>query len=346
MNIDTIARKLDRVALAVADKPHTSSVRFAASMPGLDWEFRQANAPEQYFVASITKLVTTTLVFQQITAGNYDLATPASALLPRDVTDGVAGLDHRSSSATVEDLLGHTSGTPDSFETAPRGHTTVLDRLRERDMAWTPEEAIDAVRGQPPVARPGDRKRADYSDTNFQALQLIIERFAGPYALAAQEHVFEPLGMADSFIFGPDDIDRFPRIAPMKNGDELFHRPLAMASFQADGGMVSTTGDQIRFLQAYLGGALFPALLVARATSGWRRMFFPLEYSLGTMRFRLPRAMAPLSPMPPFVGHSGASGAVLFHDATRQLTIAGSVNQLEKRSTAFQAIGRLERALR
>ncbi|WP_160297489.1 serine hydrolase domain-containing protein [Demequina flava] len=339
-------RALDDIALATSHRSLTSQVRFEVQMPGLQWSFLDDGAPEQYFVASITKLATTAIVFQHIDEGHYALTTPAQDLLEGSVTEGVPGFATSSPPVTVADLLGHTSGIPDYFETAPRGTDTMLARIRREDVGWTPLEAIDSVRGRDAVATPGDTSKAHYSDTNFQLLQLIIEGIDGPYATAVQQRICSPLGLTQTFVFGTEHLERFDDIAAITDGKSAFARPLAMASFQADGGMVSTTVEQIRFLRAYMGGQLFSQGLLERATTNWRRMFFPLEYSLGTMRFRLPRAMSPFSPMPPFIGHSGASGAVLFHDPSRDLTIAGSVNQLRKRSMAFQVLGKIERALR
>ncbi|WP_161794245.1 serine hydrolase domain-containing protein [Demequina sediminicola] len=340
------AHTLDAIAHKAVARSDTSDVRFAVRAPGLEWSYLADGAPHPYFVASITKLATTAVVFQHLSEGLYDLDTPASALLPETASDRVAGLSGSGAVASVEDLLAHTSGIPDYFETAPRGHQTMLAQIRAQDVAWSPHEAIDMIRGRAATATPGDRRRARYSDTNFQLLQLIIESHDGNYAQAVHNRICKPLGLSQTYIFSPHDVPHFHGIAAIKDGSDEFARPQAMASFQADGGMVSTTAEQIRFLQAYMDGELFPQQLLLRATQEWRRLFFPLEYSLGTMRFRLPRAMAPFSPMPPFIGHSGASGAVLFHDPSRDLTIAGSVNQLRKRSLAFQVLGQMERALR
>src|SRR5690606_27107801 len=87
---------------------------------------------------------------------------------------------------TVEHLLAHTSGIPDYFERPGSDGRVLGDRLVEledgvpgEDVAWDPHSALDMVRGVAPAFPPGRTKRAVYSDTNFQVLQLILEAADG-----------------------------------------------------------------------------------------------------------------------------------------------------------------------
>jgi D-alanyl-D-alanine carboxypeptidase len=61
-----------------------------------------------------------------------------------------------------------------------------------------------------------------------------------------------------------------------------------MASVQADGGIVSTLADGLAFMDAFLGGRLFPAPLLEEMQADWHRVFLPLEYGTGIMRYRMP----------------------------------------------------------
>jgi hypothetical protein len=70
-------------------------------------------------------------------------------------------------------------------------------------------------------------------------------------------------------------------------------------------------------------------------------IFAPLEYGGGIMRFALPRYYSPLRPVPPMVGHSGASGAVLYHAPLLDLYVSGTVNQIKKRSLSCGLMARL-----
>ncbi len=346
-----VTSRLDRIAQKAAARRDTSEVRFAAyrQRDGLAWEWTQEGARELYFVASTTKLATTAIVLQHVHEGRYTLETPAASLLPQGTLDGVATLDGRdlSGDVTVEHLLSHTSGIADYFESPGRDGTTLAVELTQGDVASDPHSALDRVRGVALAHAPGDTAKARYSDTNFQLLQLIIEELdEAPYAQVCRERVLSPAGMDASFVFTEADIGRYDEIAPFLYGRETMRIPQAMASFGADGSLVSTTRDQIAMIRAFWDGTLVPQALLERATTTWRPMFFPLSYGTGVMRYTLPRAMSGLRAMPPMQGHSGASGAVAFWIPDLDAYVVGTVNQFKNRSIAFQVLPKIADALR
>jgi CubicO group peptidase (beta-lactamase class C family) len=109
---------------------------------------------------------------------------------------------------------------------------------------------------------------------------------------------------------------------------------------RSDGGIVSTATDTLRFLEAFMGGELFPAAYLDEMQAEWRSVFFPLSYGVGIMRYQLPRYLT-LKPVPEMVGHSGASGAVLYRIPDLDLYISGTVNQLKKRSLVYEVMTKL-----
>jgi CubicO group peptidase (beta-lactamase class C family) len=127
----------------------------------------------------------------------------------------------------------------------------------------------------------------------------------------------------------------------MLHGTRPLRIPRAMASFGPDGGIVSTARDQLTFLRAFIAGELFPRSFLDEMTSEWRRWRFPLDYGIGIMRFAIPRVMALGRAVPPMIGHSGASGAVLYHSPERDLSVALTVNQIAKRSLSYQLLSRI-----
>lgn|GEM_PF-2921593 len=63
--------------------------------------------------------------------------------------------------------------------------------------------------------------------------------------------------------------------------------------------------------------------------------------ALRECRFALPRYYTLFSKVAPMVGHSGASGAVLYHVPALDLYVSGTVNQVEKRSLSCNLLTRL-----
>jgi len=64
----------------------------------------------------------------------------------------------------------------------------------------------------------------------------------------------------------------------------------------------------------------------------WHDLEFPIKYGYGTMYFELPSSQD----IPPFWGHSGSTGSFLFYSEKWNMYIAGTVDQVEAKSTPFR----------
>lgn len=290
---------------------------------------------DPYFAASCTKLVTTVLVRMLADAGRLDLDQPFLEVL---ADDGLERLcvwrgEDLTGRITIRHLLQHRSGLPDYLESAREGRGLLGELMAGRDRGWTLAEVAGIARRQGPVGRPGEMRRAHYSDTNFQILGRVIEVLSGrSFAAEARARVFAPLGLEASYVYA-DPADRRPRV--MRHGAGVLDVPKAMASFQADGGLVTTARDGVRLVAGLFGGALLPRDWW-RAHADWRPVFFPMRYGTGLMMYRLPRLMTGFRAMRPLIGHGGLSGAVMFHDPETGLALAGTVNQAGRRSTVYR----------
>jgi D-alanyl-D-alanine carboxypeptidase len=113
--------------------------------------------------------------------------------------------------------------------------------------------------------------------------------------------------------------------------------------------MNSNCDDLLRFFKAIVSGQLF------RDRRTWRRMQarwhrfplpldraalrqpgWPIEYSLGLMRFRLPGFLTPLRSVPPVLGHTGSTGTWLFRAPGPDLYLTGTVNQITAGAVPFR----------
>lgn len=334
--------RLDRIAAKYARRPDTSEVRFAVASAsgGWEWGWAEEGSREPFFLASATKLLTTAVVMQLRQQGALSLGDPAARHLPAGALEGLHVLEgeDRSDQITVGQLLGHTSGIPDYFEGRRADGTTLMGELLAGDRGWTAAEALEMARGMRPAFAPGTPGRALYSDTNFQVLQMVVEALEGrSYADSVAARIAAPLGLARTWILSPSDVAAADRVAGFLHGRDPLHIPRAMASFQADGGAVSTAPEALRFLRAFFEGDLFPRGDLPLLTGEWRRIFFPLQYGAGVMRFAPPWLMT-LRRVPEMIGHSGASGAVAFHVPELGLYVTGSVNQARNRSLAYRAL--------
>lgn len=150
-----------------------------------DVETSEAVDDETLFgVGSITKPVTAALVVDLASEGRLDLGDP--------VTEWLEWFE-RGNGVTIRQLLSHTSGLGDPFE-SERFHEAMR---REPDRAWAPRAVLRHMtrRG----CAPGTCW--SYSNANYVLLGLIARRAGGaPAGTLMEERLFAPLGVRDVFL--------------------------------------------------------------------------------------------------------------------------------------------------
>lgn len=332
------ARVRSAIDKAAADS-RTGEVLWRVRSDDGELDVTYGDPSRPFFLASATKLATSAILAQLRIEKRLDWDAPVAPMLPDLDLSGLSmdGGRDRSQEMTVRELLAHTSGIADYFEGRRKGQPTTFDRVTESDIGWTVSDAVGWTRD----LAPGTPGRGLYSDTGYQLLGALIERLEGAtYADVVRRRIADPLGLADTYVFGEETSGRYDAIAPMRLGDRELRIPQAMASVQADGGMVSTLRDGMAFLEAFFDGRLVAPEVLVEMQQGWHPIFFPLEYGTGVMRFRVRRYFSPVVRVPPFVGHSGASGVVMYRCPERGLSIVGTVNQIESRSLPYQLMVR------
>lgn len=304
----------------------------AGDKPALDVHHGDLDRP--FFIASVSKLFTTVCIAQLRDEGRLDWDAPIAEFLPDLDLSGLAVEGGRdvSGEITVREVMSHTAGLADFFEGPRPDGPNTLERALDTDFAWSEADVVEWSRAMTPARR----GRGLYSDTGFQLLDSVITRLDGrSYAESVRARITEPLGLAGTWVFTLDDLDRFDEMALIRNGDRDLRLPLLLASCGGQGGVVSTLRDGVTFLQAFFDGSLFSADLLDEMLTDWHRIFSPLEYGTGVMRFRLPAVLTGFRSLS-FEGHSGASGVVFYRDARSGVIVAGTVNQLAQRQLPYQ----------
>lgn len=291
-----------------------------------------ATTDQPFFMASITKMFTTTVLMQLVEEGQVGLEDKVTSHLPDIDLMGIHMRRGKDSSdqLTLRHLVHQTSGLADYYEGG-----LAEDIKLGRDRAYGLTDVLQMVRGMEAQAAP-DSGRSYYSDTNYQLLGAVIETVSGRGLQAVfSERIFESVGMSDTFVFGQDT--SHARCAPVP----LFHNslcldvPLALSSMAPDGGGVWTLIDGLRFLRAYFTGELFDASRLSAMTH-WNGLFFPVQYGHGLMRYKLPRWMNLFRETTEFIGHTGSTGAWAFHAPKEDIFLVGSFNQIDAPQRPFQ----------
>lgn len=289
----------------------------------------EASPDSAYFIASITKMFTATVIMQLVDEERLDLDASVTDYLPGDLLDGIhvyEGIDH-SHQLKVYQLIHQTSGLADYYE-----DEFIEDFKNNRDRAYNLDDVLTIVRGLKPSAAP-DSGKSYYSDTNYQLLGAIIEAITDcPVAQVFQDRIFGPLELDQTYVF--DHTVQRSKSIPLYNKSQRLDVPLALSSMAPDGGIVSTLADSLRFLRAYFDGDLFNKAHFERMYQ-WNALFFPIQYGYGLMRFKLPRWMTLFRDTPELIGHSGSSGSFAFYAPRQKLYMAGTFNQIDKPSRPF-----------
>jgi CubicO group peptidase (beta-lactamase class C family) len=157
-------------------------------------------------VHSITKAFVGVAIMQLAEANRIQLSAPVSAYLD--------SLPSAWQAVTIQQLLTHTSGLPDVWDS----NSQLIDI--DEDEAW--QKVLHA----PPSAQPGEQFQ--YVQTNYVLLGKIIDKLAGmPFTEFIRQRQFEPAGMKLSG-FG-DGHDIVPHLSGTYTFRRVVHRSVVVS---------------------------------------------------------------------------------------------------------------------
>lgn len=338
------SQKLQTLIDKQASKKHMHSILLGVQSTDGNIIFQgaagDASPDSSYFIASITKMYSATVVMQLVDEGRLDLDAPLTDYLTASLLDGIhvhKSVDY-SHHLKVYQLVHQTSGLADYYE-----DEFIEDFKNNRDRAYNLDDVLGMVRNLKPSNAP-DSGKSYYSDTNYQLLGAIIESITGdPLAQEFQTRIFDPLQLSQTYVFDHTQPQSEP--IPLYNKSLRLDVPLALSSMAPDGGIVSTLSDSLTFLKAYFDGKLFDSKHFERMYQ-WNPLFFPMQYGYGLMRFKLPRMMSPFQKLPELIGHSGSSGSFAFYAPAEGVYLAGTFNQIDAPSRPFQFMMKVLSALK
>lgn len=199
-------------------------------------------------IASISKTFTAVAVMQLWERGLIDLDAPAADYL-RAYRLIPAKASFRP--ATVRHLLTHTSGAPETLHP----WTALRPDFGQGVKTGHPVPSLAEYyrKGLRLDVEPGTRYR--YTDHGFATLGQIVEDVSGqPFGHYLREHVFEPLGMADTDLFLPERLAaRLATGYALRPGGP---KPVKLVEWVTAGAssIYSTSKDMARYLAALLSG--------------------------------------------------------------------------------------------
>jgi CubicO group peptidase (beta-lactamase class C family) len=220
-----------------------------------------------FWIASMTKPVTSVAAMMLVDEGKLDLDAPVSRYLPAlegmqvasEVVDPVTGettnfalaqLVPQTRPMTVRDLLRHTSG----LVYPPQFSNTGVHRLYGQKGVFTRNTTLAefvASLGKLPLAhQPGEVWEYSWG---VDVLARVVEVASGqPFDQFLQSRIFGPLRMSDTGFYVPEA--KLARLVdpPPIGRDALWDVTKPPRLFSGGGGLVSTAGDYLRFCQMLL----------------------------------------------------------------------------------------------
>lgn len=223
-----------------------------------------SDAGTKYRIGSISKMFTTTLIFQLIEEGKLELSRTLDEFYPAIPNSGTI---------TIQDMLSHRSGIH-NFTNDPLYLTYMLQPK-------TKQEMIDIIAATQPDFVP-DEKTA-YSNSNFVLLGYIVEDlYKKKYDEILQERICKVAGLTDTYYGGKTD--------PLKNESYSYNFLSAwekqpetdMSIPHGAGAIVSTPSDLVKFIYALFNEKLLSNqsldhMMTIREGLGMGLMKFPYE---------------------------------------------------------------------
>jgi D-alanyl-D-alanine carboxypeptidase len=296
----------------------------------LDYGWAAPGSGATHAIASSTKTFAAVLVLRRVAVGELALEQPLVSILPRDDLTGlnrIGGVD-RVDEITVRDVLAHTSGIPNYYAQKALNPKSDIAATTAADPGWSYHDALELARSMNAPFAPHSG-RAAYSFTNYQLVGRLIEIVYGcSLAAALDRELLAPLGLRDTALLTPATLQLFAAASPLLYGTQSYRGSRRLASLGAEGALISTTADTMRFLRALVDGDVLDAGTLDLAMTDRLPLFPRVSYGVGVMALSMPRLITRLPRPGMLVGHAGMTGHMMFADPTSGLAVVGATNQM------------------
>lgn len=237
------------------------------------------------YIQSVSKMHMAIEILQLKEQGKIDLDQPITKYLPAKYSKFISDADK----ITVRHLLNHTSGIPEYNENPDFLSEVLLHPLRD----FTAEDILKAIEGRPLSWKPGTKYK--YINTNYMILGLIGDAITGDHAAYIKKHIFEPLGLKDSYY--ESSVESLNKLHVPKSYWDIFNaclpvdvtplQQMTVVCSRGDDGIVCTTTDAVKFLKALFDGKLLKPESMAEMMTFVKNENGHNRYGMGMIYFDL-----------------------------------------------------------
>ena len=237
-------------------RPHGDPEVYASGVTDIDSDTRFIGS-EHFFLGSVTKIFTATLVLDLAAEGTLELDDRLSEYVP--VFPGADDI-------SLRQLLNHTSGLAD-FEKHIYLEFPEEDCLEALSRDWTKEQMLELAGQLEPLSQPGESW--EYSNTNYFLLALVVERATGQdFTEVLRSRILDPLGLDDTWLAywepARGEVKSTGYLSAMESWplSKMFGELGPTTSFDGSNlgfghsGLVSTLEDGLMFLSSLMKGEI------------------------------------------------------------------------------------------
>jgi D-alanyl-D-alanine carboxypeptidase len=206
------------------------------------------------YLQSVSKMYMAVEILQLKEQGKIDFDTPMTKYLPAKYSRYIKDADK----ITVRMLLNHTSGVPE-YNSNP---LFVSDVVMHPSRFFTQDDCLKSIQGEALQYPPGSLYR--YTNTNYLLLSLIGDSITGDHAAYIRKHIFEPLGLKNSYydinhvylkgLYLPESY--WDALGVSRPANFTTFQQVTVASSKGDDGIVCTTVDAVKFLKGVMENKL------------------------------------------------------------------------------------------
>lgn len=260
-NLETHNKAMLSVALVKdGNSVYQKSIGFVDAESG-----QKANSDTQYRIGSITKVFTSTMIFQLIDEGKLSLDTKLSKYYPKV---------RNAEKITISMLLSHRSGihnfTNDPgyqfYMTQPKSKMEMVKLIEDLGSDFEPDS------------------RADYSNSAFVLLGFIIEDITGDsYANQLQRRIAEKISLKRTAYGGPIKVSNNHAQSYRLNGSDWATATVTDMSIPHGAGAIIATPTEVgKFLTGLMTGKLISAESLSKMkeiNEGYGRGIFQFPFN-------------------------------------------------------------------
>lgn len=200
-------------------------------------------------IASTSKTFTGGAILQLVAEKKLQLSDSLGRFFPGFPYPGI----------TVQLLLNHRSGLPN--------YLYYLEGSWDKKKFLTNQDVLQSLMTLKPGRSSNPDTRFQYCNTNYVLLALIIEQVSGKtYPEYLKEHIFDPLGMTNSFVYQPGDST--VKTVSYNAGGGIWGQDYTDGPY-GDKNIYSTPRDLLKWDQALYGNKLISRALLDSAFKGY-----------------------------------------------------------------------------